>query len=456
VAGQLGPSAPAKPESQAKIDAALATLRPAHGPFVVRLYIGNGMAGAAARSAVIAHARAELRHYAALGYGVEFAVRYQPSGSAPDVPAFVALVRAAVDELGTDPATVSLQVANEVNFTAAPDAADGAYAGARDALIAGVIAAHDEAVRRHATGHLAIGFNWFYRTTPQAEDDFWSYLHDHGGARFASSVDYVALDAYPGTFFPPSNPPDPGDSLVNALSVLKKCFMPEGGLPKTLPLRVHENGYPTGAGRSEDSQRSALDRMVRTVDAYRSKYGITDYRWFDLRDGDSSSPNFQQQFGITHDDYSPKPAFFAYRDLVHSLSPPPAAIPPPPTTCVDTAPPVSRLDRHHSRATRRGVTLSGTASDRGCGGALREVRVFVSLPVSRGRCRFLTAASRLAPAGDCRRPRLLAVRGTTRWRFSASARLPAGRYELGVRAVDRAGHAERARGYENRWWLRVR
>ena len=40
---------------------------------------------------------------------------------------------------------VGLQVTNEVNFTISPDSSDGAYAGARDALIQGVIAAKDEA-----------------------------------------------------------------------------------------------------------------------------------------------------------------------------------------------------------------------------------------------------------------------------------------------------------------------
>jgi hypothetical protein len=38
-----------------------------------------------------------------------------------------------------------------------------------------------------------------------------------------------------------------------------------------------------------------------------------------LRDADSSSSSFESQYGILHDDYSPKPAFSVYRDLVAEL-----------------------------------------------------------------------------------------------------------------------------------------
>jgi hypothetical protein len=43
-------------------------------------------------------------------------------------------------------------------------------------------------------------------------------------------------------------------------------------------------------------------------------------RWFDLRDADSSSSSFESQYGLMRDDYSPKPAFGAYRALVARLS----------------------------------------------------------------------------------------------------------------------------------------
>jgi hypothetical protein len=67
-------------------------------------------------------------------------------------------------------------------------------------------------------------------------------------------------------------------------------------------------------------QLQVLRTMVSAFNDYRGTYNVSDYRWFDLRDADSSSPNFQQQFGLLRDDYSPKPAFAAYASLVGGLS----------------------------------------------------------------------------------------------------------------------------------------
>jgi hypothetical protein len=47
---------------------------------------------------------------------------------------------------------------------------------------------------------------------------------------------------------------------------------------------------------------------------------IAALRWFDLRDHNTSGPNFQQHYGLLRDDYSPKPAYGVYRDLVRRFS----------------------------------------------------------------------------------------------------------------------------------------
>jgi hypothetical protein len=49
---------------------------------------------------------------------------------------------------------------------------------------------------------------------------------------------------------------------------------------------------------------------------------VTDYRWFDLRDADSASSSFEDQYGLMTDDYAPKPAFATYRSLVAKLGGP--------------------------------------------------------------------------------------------------------------------------------------
>jgi hypothetical protein len=59
-----------------------------------------------------------------------------------------------------------------------------------------------------------------------------------------------------------------------------------------------------------------LNAMAGAVNDYRGTYNVTNYRWFALRDTDSSSPDFQEQFGLVHTDYTPKPGFAAYRALI--------------------------------------------------------------------------------------------------------------------------------------------
>ena len=218
---------------------------------------------------------------------------------------------------GFDP---SFNCTGTKNLTFSPDSSDGAYQGARDALIQGVIAAKDEA-RRRGFAQLTTGFNWFYRTDPSSEASFWGYLRDHGGPRFVAAVDWVGLDAYPGTVFPPAEPPGgERDGMAAAMSQLRKCFMPIAGLVPSVPIHVEENGWPTGPGRDEDRQAAALETMVRAVHDFRGTYNVTDYRWFDLRDHNTSSLNFQHHYGLLRDDYSPKPAFDAYRRLIDGLA----------------------------------------------------------------------------------------------------------------------------------------
>src|SRR5205807_9028699 len=130
----------------------------------------------------ISHCLELARSYTERGYQVELQLRYHPpAGHDGDVAGWVQWVREVIDRFGGDPNVIGAQVTNEVNFNASPDSSDGAYQGAKDALIQGVIAAHQEAARRHFS-QLAVGFNWFYRTDPSSEQSFWSYLGQHGGA----------------------------------------------------------------------------------------------------------------------------------------------------------------------------------------------------------------------------------------------------------------------------------
>src|SRR4051794_38428306 len=318
VAGALGPPVAPAPDRPREDLADLAGLRPAGRPFIVRLnrfFWSDGAAGV--------HRFHRLVHrYASRDYGVELQLRYHPR---PDqegrIGRWARFLRGVTRRFGANRHVVALQVTNEVNFPPiAPDASDAAFRGARDALIRGVEAAHDVA-RRQGYRQLRVGFNWAYRNDPLSEMRFWDYLRDRGGRRFVASLDWVGLDAYPGTIFPPVEPLPGGygDGMVNAMSVLRDCFMPEAGIPRSVPIRVEENGYPTGLGRSTATRAEALREMVGAVNRFRGTYGVTDYRWFDLRDHLTRDPNFQRHYGLLEDDYSPKPAFAVYRGLVRRL-----------------------------------------------------------------------------------------------------------------------------------------
>ena len=314
-AGALGPPVPLTPIDYSKTLAALRALRPKQGPLVLRLnrfFWSDGQKG-------IHHFLKLTRLYTKRGYRVELQLRYHPTPEQEGhVHAWVRFVREVVRRFGPNPRVIGLQVTNEVNFyPIAPDASDSAFQRARVALVHGVEAAHRTASRR-GFDRLKIGFNWAYRTDPSREARFWDYLRRHGGKRFARSVDWVGLDAYPGTIFPPTEPQSGSgyrDGMVNAMSVLRECYMPIARLGRA-PIRVEENGWPTGAVRPERDQVHAMRQMVGAVHDFRGTYHVTDYRWFDLRDHNSAGPNFQQHYGLLRDDYSPKPAFGVYGSLV--------------------------------------------------------------------------------------------------------------------------------------------
>jgi len=317
-AGQVGPApAEAKPEDVSKTMAALGRLRPVPGPFVVRLnrfFWRDGEEG-------IQRFLAEAERYTDAGYQVELQLRYQPSEEQEgDIAAWTAYVRDVVNRFGPNRGVVALQVANEVNFDFSADSSDGAYEGARDAVVQGVIAAKDQ-VRRGGFDHLKVGFNWAYRSSPDKEAQFWGHLRDRGGKPFVDALDWFAVDAYPGTFFPPAEPTpeDYRDGMVNAMSAIR-CYGRAAGIPDTLPLKVEENGWPTYGTRRPEMQAIVLEQMVRAVHDFRGTYNVTDYRWFNLRDADSSHPAIAQHYGLLFDDYTEKPAFAVYERLVDELS----------------------------------------------------------------------------------------------------------------------------------------
>lgn len=362
-AGQLGgiPSS-SRRENQDKIFAALAQLKPAGGPFAVHLYRAY-MTDEEQEKEERTHRRL-VDLYTSRGYGAEIVIRYRRDD---DVAGFAEFVRGVVRRFGANPLVKGFQVTNEVNFEVSPDSSDGAYRGARDALIQGVIAAKDEA-RSLGYAHVQIGFNWVYRMDPATERSFWEYLGTAGGERFVGSLDWVGLDAYPGFFVPPRLEPSmTGDFMVHAMSTLRKCSMPLAGIPDSVPIHIEENGYPTSPDRSYEDQAVAAASMLDAVSDYARVYNVTDHFWFDLRDAESDNPNPQQQYGVMRDDYTPKPAFDVLRDrFTRHTAPAPAA---PPVTA--PPPPRAAVVKLRLRCAERGVVAYLTGSDAGSASRVR-------------------------------------------------------------------------------------
>jgi hypothetical protein len=324
-AGTVGPSGPTAPEDPAKRLVALQQLRAPGRPFVLHIYASYSGPGSSSPAAQVGQ---DIAQYTAAGFEVELVLTYRPTDGNPssDVPGFADFARSAVRSFGSNPRFVALQVTNEANVGGAPNAADGYYPGAQDALIQGVIAAKAEA-RKHGFAQAAVGFNWAYSLDP-GETAFWRRL-DGGGAAFRGSLDWVGLDVYPGTWGPKLG----GDltaattkTMLDSLKAIRGRFMPMAGLSSSVPLHVSENGYPTGPGRTQAMQATVMQAAVSTVNTNRSTYHITDFRWFDLRDADSSATSFESQYGLMHDDYTPKAAFAVYRNLVRALGAPHATI----------------------------------------------------------------------------------------------------------------------------------
>jgi hypothetical protein len=49
--------------------------------------------------------------------------------------------------------------------------------------------------------------------------------------------------------------------------------------------------------------------MIRAANDFRGTYNVSDYRWFNLRDANTSDTGIAQHFGLMRDDYVEKPAF---------------------------------------------------------------------------------------------------------------------------------------------------
>jgi hypothetical protein len=216
-----------------------------------------------------------------------------------------------------------MSITNEANLPISPNTSDGAYAGVLDALVRGIVVAREEAVRL-GRAELPLGFTVMWRWEPESDQRFWEELGRRATPEFRSALSYVGLQAYPGLVWPPAPFPgrSAGDETVEALTLLRDCYMPKAGLGREVSLWITENGYATNLGRTEARQATDLASTIEAAHQWSGTLGVTDYRYFNLRDNRSQGTDLFDAVGLLRDDYSEKPAFSTYRSFIRRYGAP--------------------------------------------------------------------------------------------------------------------------------------
>ncbi|HEY1237248.1 MAG TPA: hypothetical protein VGE91_02855 [Solirubrobacterales bacterium] len=316
-AGSAGATqAQPKPENPAMAESELRRLRPGHRQLVLhlnRMLMSDGKAGVQRYAGLV-------DRYARAGFDSELQVRYHPPpGQEGDMAAWVAYVKTAARILGKRPAVKALTITNEANLPVSPNTSDGSYPGVLQAIVSGVSAARKQ-LDRMGRADVELGFSVAWRWLPDADAEFWRQLGSLATPAFRRALDYVGLQIYPGLVIPPASPPGAaGDDTLEALTLLRGCYLPLGGFGPKVDLWVTENGYATNLGKTEPDQDLALRSTLDSVYRYSGTLGVTDYRWFNLRDNDSPGTDLFAAVGLLRDDYSAKPAFASYRSYIDRI-----------------------------------------------------------------------------------------------------------------------------------------
>jgi hypothetical protein len=306
--GNTGPAGP--PDRPDKISKALAQLQGSPGrPFTVRAYHAHADPGGTVH-ATTRQAPAGYDRYLGSGRRLDLVAQYHSRSG--DIDGYCTFIEKLIDAHGEHIAT--LQIGEEPNITGNP-LLDGAYPRITEALIAGVRAAKDKA-RRSGYPGLKVGCNSSPLVGPDSA--FFTGLTRAGGSQFIAGLDYIGLDFFPDVFRPVA--PDRLAAVVQGLlQAHRRENLAPAGLGH-LPLVITEHGWPTGPGRTPQRQAEVLLTVIDVITRNAEALSITGYIHHTLRDARSAGSGLFCQFGLMTDDYTPKPAFHIYRNLINELS----------------------------------------------------------------------------------------------------------------------------------------
>jgi hypothetical protein len=298
------------PDQPDKINQALAQLQGSAGrPFIVRAYDLYADPGDTVHATTL-QAPAGYDRYLGSGRTLDLVAQYHSRSG--DIDGYCAFIEKLIDRHGTQIAT--LQIAEEPNISGDPNL-DGAYPRVTEALIAGARAAKDKA-RRSGLPGLKVGCN----SSPLfgQHSAFFVNLTRAGGEQFIADLDYIGLDFFPDVFRPIA-PASLGTAVQGLLAAHRHDNLARAGLGH-LPLVITEHGWPTGPGRAPQRQAEVLHTVIDVISRNAEELGITGYIHHTLRDACSAGSGLFCQFGLMTDDYTPKPAFHVYRELIDALS----------------------------------------------------------------------------------------------------------------------------------------
>lgn len=226
-------------------------------------------------------------------------------------------IRKVINRFGSHLA--SLQITNEPNLSFM----EGSKPYILKALVEGVVTAKKETLERNL--QIKIGFG-SVPESPAAVPHFWENLSKAGGKTFIDSVDFVGHNFYVDVFEEqPLNLKEIPTSVERTLRNLREKDLVTAGIPTSVPIRIAENGWPTGKNpianieRTYEHQAKVLELVIRTIYNLHHELNITHYELFGLRDADSSKDDLFHQYGIMRDDYSPKPAYYTFKKLIQEL-----------------------------------------------------------------------------------------------------------------------------------------
>jgi hypothetical protein len=289
------------PDDPVEIKKALDSLQDCNNEFWVRCYKGyNG-------NGISKHETPENPlQYVTTTRKLDLVISFQ--SLLEDFEQFELFVRTQVKYFGKDLAKI--QITEEPNLRGIP-VVDGDIPGVKEALVRGVIAAGEEAMRLNLP--VLVGFNAVPNFEP--ENEFWKGLSEIGSPAFYDSLGYVGLDFFPDVFHPvPLENIEHGVKAV--LGHFRNVNLKQAGVSADIPIHITENGWPTSPDRSEEKQALVLRKVIETIYSERKNFNIAAYELFSLRDSDSRNPDIFYQFGIMKDDYTPKPAFEIFKGLI--------------------------------------------------------------------------------------------------------------------------------------------